>query len=118
MHNEHRLAPDHFGGWVMVKAGANAPEALVAALCEGAYYASTGPELHDVRIEDQEVVVECSPAARVIAMGASSAAKAAHGDGLTRAGLPLAPFRAGGWVRIAVHDAAGRRAWSNPLWLA
>ena len=113
----HFHAPDHFGGWVMVKAEANEPEALLSALREGAYYASTGPELYDFRIEGDQVAVDCSPAAHVIAIGANSASRVVHGRGLTRAALPLAPFRAGGWLRLAVHDAAGRRAWSNPLWL-
>jgi len=113
----HFDGPDHFGGWVMVKAAANAPEDLLAALKAGAYYATTGPELHDFRIEGDKVVIECSPAEHIIAMGANSASKVAHGQGLTRAALPLEPFRRGGWVRAAVQDAAGRRAWSNPIWL-
>jgi len=41
-------APDHFGGWVMVKAEANEPEALTEALKAGRYYSSTGPELRTV----------------------------------------------------------------------
>jgi hypothetical protein len=112
----HFATPDHFGGWVMVKAEANEPDALLAALKSGAYYASTGPELHDVRIEGESLVVECSPAQRVIAMGANSVSRSAHGEGITHAELPLERFVKGGWVRVAVHDAAGKRAWSNPLW--
>lgn len=114
----HFKGPDHFGGWVMVKAEANEPEALLAALMAGTYYASTGPELHDFQIEGESIVVECSPAEHIIAIGANSASKAVHGDGLTRAELPVERFREGGWVRIAVHDATGKRAWSNPIWLA
>lgn len=113
----HFKGPDHFGGWVMVKAEANEPEVLLAALREGAFYASTGPELHDVRIEGEHIVVECSPAEHVIAAGANSASKVVHGHGLTRAELPVERFHEGGWVRLAVHDAAGKRAWSNPIWL-
>jgi predicted metal-dependent phosphoesterase TrpH len=113
----HFHGPDHFGGWVMVKAEANEPTALVSALKAGEYYASTGPELHDFRIEDDKVVVECSPAENIIAIGANAASKVTHGNGLTRAELPLKRFHEGGWVRAAVHDAAGKRAWSNPIWL-
>jgi hypothetical protein len=113
----HFHGPDHFGGWVMVKAEANEPTALVSALKAGEYYASTGPELRDFRIEDDKVVVECSPAENIIAIGANAASRVAHGNGLTRAELPLERFRKGGWVRAAVHDAAGKRAWSNPIWL-
>jgi hypothetical protein len=113
----HFHGPDHFGGWVMVKAEANEPQALLSALKAGEYYASTGPELHDMRIEGDMLVVKCSPADHIIAIGANAASKVAHGDGLTRADLPLERFREGGWVRAAVHDAAGKRAWSNPIWL-
>ena len=113
----HFHGPDHFGGWVMVKAEANEPTALLSALKAGEYYASTGPELHDMRIEDDTLVVECSPAENIIAIGANAASKVAHGDDLARAELPLERFRKGGWVRAAVHDAAGKRAWSNPIWL-
>jgi hypothetical protein len=109
--------PDHFGGWVMVKAEANEPTALLAALKAGEYYASTGPELRDFRIEDDKVVVECSPADNIVVIGAGAASRSAHGDGLTRAELPLERFRKGGWVRAAVHDTVGKRAWSNPIWL-
>lgn len=112
----HFKGPDHFGGWVMVKAEANEPEALLAALKAGEFYASTGPELHDFRIAGNTVVIECSLAEHIIAIGANSASNVAHGPGITRAELPLEPFRRGGWVRVAVQDAAGKRAWSNPIW--
>lgn len=113
----HFHGPDHFGGWVMVKAEANEPEALLVALKAGAYYSSTGPTLTRVGLTDSHVVVECSPAQSVIVVGAASAADAVHGDGLTRAELSLDEFRPGGWLRATVIDAAGKRAWSNPIWL-
>lgn len=111
------ITPDHFGGWVMVKAEANDPDALLAALKAGAYYSSTGVELRDVRIEGDEIVVHCSPAARVMAIGAKAASEAVFGSSMTGARLPLAPFRKGGWVRVTAMDAGGARAWSNPVWL-
>jgi|GEM_PF-5708946 len=86
----------------MVKAEANAPEPLLAALKAGAHYASTGQELRDFRIDGDSLVIECSPDEHVIALGANAASQAAHGTGLTRAELPLNRFHAGGWVRAAV----------------
>jgi hypothetical protein len=113
----HFKGPDHFGGWVMVKAEANEPEALLAALKAGEYYASTGPEIHDFRVENGSAIVECSPAEHVIAMGPAAASSVVHGEAITRAELPLTKrFAGGNWVRVAVHDAAGKRAWSNPIW--
>jgi len=113
----HGADPDHFGGWVMVKAEANEPDALLGALKAGAYYSSTGPELRDVTLGRESVAVACSPVSQVIAVGQNAASAVVHGRALGRAELPLAPFRRHGWLRIVAMDAHGRRAWSNPLWL-
>lgn len=115
----HFKGPDHFGGWVMVKAQANEPEALVEALRAGRYYSSTGPEIHELTIDGDDLVVECSPATRIIALGRGSAARHVwdEGGGLTSGRLSVEPFRKGGWLRATVVDGQGRRAWSNPVWL-
>lgn len=113
----HFSEPDHFGGWVMVKAEENEPEALLAALKRGDFYASQGPELRDVRIEGGEVVVECTAASSIMAIGWGTAAKAVHGPSMTRAAIPLEALNNSPWVRAAVIDAAGKRAWSNPIWV-
>lgn len=112
----HFSEPDHFGGWVMVKAEENAPEALLAALKRGDFYSSQGPELRDVAVDGDTVVVECSAAVSVVAMGHGTGAKAVHGHSMTRAEVPLARLNNSPWLRVAVIDAAGRRAWSNPIW--
>jgi hypothetical protein len=112
----HFSEPDHFGGWVMVKAEANEPEALLAALKRGDFYSSQGPDLRDVRIEGDEIVVECSAAVSVVAMGHGTGAKAVHGQSMTRAAVPLSRLNNSPWIRVAVIDAAGKRAWSNPIW--
>jgi len=115
----HFNGPDHFGGWVMVKAETNEPTALLAALKAGAFYSTTGPEIHDFRVEDGTAYISCSPAEHIIAIGQAAASKVAHGDGITRAELKLTGnrFERSAWVRVAVQDAAGKRAWSNPIWL-
>ncbi|MGV8987864.1 MAG: phosphotransferase [Cypionkella sp.] len=112
----HFSEPDFFGGWVMVKAQENTPEALLAALKAGEFYSTQGPELRDVRIEDGKLVVECSAVSSVIAIGWGTGAKAVHGASLTRAEVPMERLNNSPWVRAAVIDAAGRRAWSNPIW--
>jgi hypothetical protein len=113
----HFSEPDHFGGWVMVKSVENTPEALLAALKAGTFYSSQGPELRDVRIEADRVVVECSAVVSVVAIGHGTGAKAVHGASLTRAEVPLGRLNNSPWVRVAVIDAAGKRAWSNPIWI-
>ena len=112
----HFSEPDFFGGWVMVKAPENEPGALLAALKAGHFYSTQGPELRDVRIEGSRVIVESSAVVSVVALGWGTGAKAVHGQSMTRTEVPLERLNDSPWVRVAVIDAAGRRAWSNPIW--
>ena len=112
----HFSEPDHFGGWTMVKAEENTPEALLAALKRGDFYSSQGPEIHDVRIEGDRVHVACSAAVTVIALGQGLSANAQQGQSMTKAEIALRWRGDSPWIRVVVIDAAGRRAWSNPIW--
>ncbi|MDO9524906.1 MAG: CehA/McbA family metallohydrolase [Gemmobacter sp.] len=114
--DSHFKTADAFGGWVMVKAPENTPEALLAALKAGHYYASQGPELMDIRRDGDDLVVACSPVSMISLGGARAGTVNSHGDGLTSARVSLASF-AGGWCRLTITDAAGRRAWTSALWL-
>jgi len=113
----HFTEPDHFGGWVMVKAEANTPEDLLEALKRGDFYSSQGPEIHGVTLSANEVTVQSSAVGALIVQGHGSAARAVHGLSMTESTLPLMRFINSPWIRITVIDAAGRRAWTNPIWL-
>ncbi|MBB97686.1 MAG: phosphotransferase [Rhodobacteraceae bacterium] len=112
----HFSEPDHFGGWVMVKAEENEPEALLNALKAGHYYSSQGPEIHGVTWEPTRVTVESSAVASVIVQGKGTAAVAVHGDSMTRTEVPLARFEGSPFLRVTVTDRAGKRAWLNPVY--
>jgi len=112
----HFYEPDHFGGWTMVKALENSPEALLAALKAGDFYSSQGPELRDVYLEGGKVVIECSAVVTAIAVGRGSAATSTHGGSMTRVELPLSGLDGSPWLRVTVVDSGGKRAWSNPIW--
>ena len=113
----HFSEPDHFGGWVMVKATENTPEALLAALKDGAFYSSQGPELRDVWVDGDHVVVESSAVVSAIVQGRGTGARAVHGASMTSTRVPMARLNSSPWLRVTVIDAAGKRAWSNPIWL-
>ncbi|WP_284178073.1 PHP domain-containing protein [Rhabdaerophilum sp. SD176] len=113
----HFHCDDAFGGFVMVKAVANTPYELLAALKAGAFYSSQGPTIEQVTIADDTVEIVCSPCQAIMALGRGSLAEQQIGTGLTRAQLPLGKLRRGGFIRIAIADATGRRAWTNPVWL-
>jgi len=113
----HFTEPDHFGGWVMVKAEENTPEALLSALKAGHFYSSQGPEIRAITVDREAVTVECSAAATVIVQGHGQAAAATHGESMTTARVPMNRFYNTDWLRVTVMDRAGKRAWSNPIWL-
>jgi hypothetical protein len=116
---------DAFGGFVEVKARSLDPEALLAALKSGHLYSSQGPRLHDVTVGPAEVAVDCSPVDSVALLTGASRALARVGRQVTRAVFDIADAAgeawAGGgpykWFRIVAIDAAGRRAWTNPIWI-
>ena len=112
----HFTEPDHFGGWVMVKARENTPESLLEALKRGHYYSSQGPELRGVSFNGETATIECSPAATVIVQAQGNAAVALHGSSMTRAEVGLGRCAGSPWLRVTVIDHAGKRAWSNPFW--
>ncbi|MFN7633350.1 MAG: hypothetical protein ACK5PI_01315 [Acetobacteraceae bacterium] len=111
----HFKCDDWFGGWVQVKADVLDPDALVAALKAGRYYSSQGPAIHDVRWGARTVEVECSPAARIMALGHGSANAYTLAPNQTRAVLEIDRLVPGGWGRVVVVDALGRKAWTNPV---
>ena len=112
----HFKIDDGFGGWMMVKAEANEPAALLAAIKAGAFYSSRGPVIENIAVAGKLISVDCAPAAGIALVGRGSRAEYRGGQDITHADLPLERF-AGDWCRVVVMDAAGKQAWSNPIWL-
>lgn len=107
---------DFARGWVQVKSESLEPTALLTALKNGHYYASTGPEIYDIQVTPGEkVTVRCSPAERVFATGIGSKSVAVGGYINNQYVLNLQNFPSP-YCRITVRDSQGGRAWSNPIW--
>jgi hypothetical protein len=106
--------PDAFRSWTMVRAAERSPEAILAGLKAGAFYASQGPQIHRIERDGDVIHVETSPVEEAYITGIGSASAYARLRAMTRFTLPVAKF-AGSWARITVVDAAGHRAWSNPF---
>jgi hypothetical protein len=90
---------------------------LLAALKAGHYYASTGPEIHTIRLHDGQITIRCSPASRILITGATPGKQVHAGHALTECSLPLDMFQASAYIRVTVIDATSQRAWSYPIWL-
>lgn len=108
--------PDWQRAWVHVRSERLDPTALLEALHAGHYYLSTGPELYDVRLSSGNTIsIACSPSSAIFVAGRGSAARRLHGDRLQQATFALDSFSSP-YLRVTVVDAAGRRAWTNPIW--
>ena len=113
----HPQDPPGCAAWVQARAESLDPAALLAALKAGHYYASTGPEIHAIRLHGGKITIHCSPVSRVLVTGCVPGKEVRAGQALTECSLPLDMFQASACVRVTVVDATGGRAWSNPIWL-
>ena len=110
--DSHDIPRDAFGGWVMVAAQSLTAEAILAALKDGHFYASTGPDFVSITCDGRMVEVETSPVSRIVLAADRHQAELVAGDGITRASFDLETFSA--FFRLVAIDAQGKTAWSNP----
>jgi len=110
---------DALRGWVQVKSTYNEPEAILDALKSGSYYSSTGPTIHDIKVEPDgdTLTVHCSPAERVFLTGYGAKSLHKNGHGIHIAQFSIKAFRGSPFLRVTVRDIHGGRAWSNPIWM-
>ena len=108
---------DSFGGFTMVKADRLEHSSIVNALKNGHFYASQGPEIYDLWMEDGEVHLVCT-AANLIRMKCQYRTQAlwAGSDGpLTEATFRVDPKDV--YFRITVVDSKGKSAFTNAYFL-
>lgn len=111
----HLLQNDSFGGFTVVKASGFTRSAIMEAIENGSFYASTGPEIHDFYIEDREIVVTCSPCQRIIFSGDKRYFQRSLGVDLTEFRTPLKGAEK--YVRVQCIDKYGKTAYGNPIYL-
>lgn len=109
---------DSFGGWTMIGAERLGYTEIMDALEAGDFYASTGPEIYSIALDDsleESVIrVECSPAKAIylITQGRRNARALPEGGEtlITSGAIKLYPQDA--CFRIRVDDENGNSAWS------
>jgi predicted metal-dependent phosphoesterase TrpH len=119
----HFKTPDHFGGWVHVKAESLGPEVLLEALKKGHYYSSQGPQIHDITVTGSEISISCSPVDNIAVLCGNSRTLVRNASSITDATFDLKKLEVGWlltklspWFRVVCIDHAGKKAWSNPIW--
>jgi hypothetical protein len=112
-----RTFMDGFGGWVQVKAESLTADALVSALKVGEFYASQGPEIHNVEIVGDKVQIACSPVEQIVVSSRGVGYQRFHDTSLISAEATLPDPDKSPYIRITITDAKGQSAWTNPIWL-
>ena len=119
----HFKTPDHFGGWVNVKAQSLDHEEILAALKAGHFYSSQGPEIHAIELQGKVMTITCSPVDTITVVCGNSRTCVKTGKSITSALFDLNTLETGWllkklspWFRVTVIDHAGKKAWSNAYW--
>ncbi|NPV08990.1 MAG: CehA/McbA family metallohydrolase [Anaerolineae bacterium] len=115
----HWSRADFGCGWVAVQADELSLPALRQALLAGRFYASTGPEILDFVVDGNRAYARTSEARRIAFICDAHRGGCVHAE----AGTTVSEAEFGGlaeakYVRLEVDDPQGRRAWSNPIYLA
>jgi hypothetical protein len=108
---------DVFGCATWLKMRALTVANVLQAVRTGCCYGTTGPKIHDFRVEGGEIRLRCTAARSIHFMSgpAQGAGRwADEGKSITSFSTPV---RKWAYVRAVVTDAQGRKAWSNPMWL-
>ncbi|MCF6177495.1 MAG: CehA/McbA family metallohydrolase [Victivallaceae bacterium] len=120
-HSEREFAK----GWVWINAEKLDLGSIMKSIHEGNFYASSGPEIHDVACSllppnkigwrGLEVKVSSSPAVAIAAITLRGGGKvfAENNETITFGSFILSPEIP--FFRIEITDSAGEKAWSNPI---
>ena len=114
----HQHMRDYGGGFIMVKAAELTHQSIVQALLAGSFYASQGPLIEDFHVEDNQAYLQCSPCRSIGFQNDNNPGDALIDDA---AGLTSGTCQLTGrehYIRAICTDAAGKRAWTQPVWLS
>lgn len=126
----HKFRPDQLedfdatrpgGAWVMVRADTLTPDAIIASLRAGDFYASNGVLLADYAADGRGIRLRVAPlegrrddrrfVTRFVGRGGRTLAEVAGTEARY-------VFRGDeGYVRAEITDSNGRRAWMQPVWV-
>ena len=110
---------DSFGGFDMIKAEKLEYSAIIEALEKGNFYASMGPEIKELYIEDEYLYVKTSPVEKIFmkcfGRGSRVASGDKKGDLITEARCNINGLTER-YIRVVLYDGQGKYAWSQPCW--
>ena len=114
---------DRFGGWVRIGAEALTYANIIQGMENGMMYASTGPEIFSLTLEDQLLTVTCSECTRIQLNSNCRFVGLQEGEHLQQAVFDLSPwFRCPEgyedqmYFRLTLTDSHGNRAYTRAYW--
>ncbi len=117
--DSHSMEGDSLGGWVMVRSDHLTTASILAALRQGHFYSSSGPEILEWAVKDDELSVQCSPVRSIHFVAYEGRGRSFHAEPGQR--ITEAVYRRRGsetFVRAECVDSKGRTAWTNPIFFA
>lgn len=109
---------DYFGGWIMIKADSLTYDVIFQALKNGQFYASRGPVIRELYMEDDCVVITCEPAASICysTYGRNTVIiRKKDGHPVTEARIPVCKEDI--YFRFEVTDDQGKKAYTNAYFI-
>lgn len=121
-HNHHPMDSrdcDSFGGFTVFKADKLEYKTITDALVRGDFYASQGPEIYDLWIEDDMINITCSDADRIYLTTGRRGSKIAFAEkgGVINSASFKFNKEKDGYLRITVVDKGGYHANTNAYFL-
>lgn len=105
------------GGWIMVNAASCTQQEILYNIRRGNFYSSQGPSFFSIEYGENTVKVATSPVTYIRLIGPRMSGQ--HINALDKEPIRQAEFELPpDWhsARLEIEDAAGKKAWSNPLW--
>ncbi len=109
---------DSGGAFTVIKAEKLEYKTITDALLNGEFYASEGPEIYDLYVEDNKLVVNCSNVKKIAFEYGDRFAESYYGEGdetINSAAGSLSPER--NYVRVTVTDKHGKKAFTNAYFM-
>jgi len=113
----HFYEGEHCRSYIMVQMPTLSQAALWDALDGGRFYATQGPAFVRLAVEEDQILLECSPVSSIIFYSNLSwvSGRCRTGRSLTQSAYDLRGQQGETFVRCQIIDEQGRSAWTNPI---
>lgn len=113
--DSHRYEGEQCTSWVMLRADAATPEAIIDAVKRGDFYASQGPRILEAELAEGELRLRTTPVQRCVFSSNAVWApdRCRTGENMTEHIYKIRPGER--FIRCEITDAQGKKAWLSPV---